>query len=154
MGFVCLHTSSSIMFLLSRTLGRDFANRLLERRLSAIRTRFTDNGFKAILYIRLFFFMTPPVNWITGLIDVSFREHLEGTLLGSFHYILIHVWIAGVGIALIEQDRSLLFWRSPELAAPILVALVIILTVKIIDRKIMRLNDQEVAEDVEGPPAD
>ena len=142
MGFVCLHTSSSVMFLLSKSLGRDFTNRLLDRRLSAIRSRFADNGFRTVLYIRLFFFMTPPINWIVGLIDVSFREHLLGTLLGTLHTMLIHVWIAGVGIALLENDQSLLFWKSPELAAPTVVALVIILAVKIIDRRILRRADE------------
>ncbi|MFC1500527.1 TVP38/TMEM64 family protein [Candidatus Zixiibacteriota bacterium] len=137
MGFICLHTSSSLMFQLSHLLGRDFANRLLERRLSVIRSRFADNGFKTVLYIRLFCFMTPPINWIVGLIDVSFRDHFLGTLLGSLHTIFIHVWIAGVGITLLENDQSLWFWNSPELAAPIAVAVVIILIVKLIDRSVM-----------------
>jgi len=154
MGLVCLHTSSTIMFLLAKSLGRDFTNRLLERRLSVIRTRFADNGFKTVFYIRLFFFMTPPINWITGLIDVSIREHFLGTLVGSLHATLIHVWIAGVGIALLEQDRSLWFWNSPELAAPIIVALVIIAAVKLVDRSIMRQNGLAAAGIGIYPPDD
>ncbi|MFC1530438.1 TVP38/TMEM64 family protein [Gemmatimonadota bacterium] len=143
-GFVCLHTSSTIMFLLAKSLGRDFTNRLLDHRLSVIRTRFADNGFKTVFYIRLFCFMTPPVNWITGLIDISPRHHFLGTLVGTLHTIIIHVWIAGVGIALLEQNRSLLFWNSPELAAPIAVAVIIVVAVKLVDRSIMKLNGYTV----------
>ena len=154
MGFLCLHTSSSLMFQLSNALGRDFTNRLMKRRLSAIRSRFADNGFKTVLYIRLFFFMMPPVNWFVGLIDVSFKDHFTGTLLGTLHTILIHIWFAGVGIALLENDQSLWFWNSSELAAPIVVALVIILIVKIVDRWFMRLDVLAVEQPVEGTPSE
>ncbi len=154
MGFICLHTSSSLMFQLSNILGRDFTNQLMKRHLSVIRSRFADNGFKTVLYIRLFFFMTPPVNWFVGLIDVSFKDHFTGTLLGTLHTILINVWIAGVGIALLENDQSLWFWNSPELAAPIVVALVIILIVKIVDRSFMRQDVLAAEQSVEGTPAE
>ena len=93
---------------------------------------------------------SPMPNLDTYLFD------LDGTLLDSLELILdsyrhtlnVHrgsappdeVWIAGVGIALLEQDRSLWFWNSPELAAPIIVALVIMVSVKLIDQRMMKQN--------------
>jgi uncharacterized membrane protein YdjX (TVP38/TMEM64 family) len=142
-GMACVATSSIAIYYISRLLGRDFADRIFGRRFPQLEARFQKSGLITVIYLRLLFFMLPPVNWFLGLMNLSFRDFFIGTVLGTFHNIFINAWLAGIGIELIKEGRSLWFWESPEIAPPILVGIFIFIMIRIIDRRLrMRRSER------------
>jgi uncharacterized membrane protein YdjX (TVP38/TMEM64 family) len=135
-GIVCVGTASAVIYYISKLLGRDFADRVFGRRFPQIEARFQKSGLITVIYLRLIFFMLPPVNWFLGLMNLSFRDFFLGTVLGTLHNIFINAWLAGIGIELIKEGRSLWFWESPEIAPPILVGLFIFIAIRILDRRL------------------
>jgi uncharacterized membrane protein YdjX (TVP38/TMEM64 family) len=135
---ICINTASLAIYGISRGLGRDFVYKVFGKRLAAVEDRFERGGFITVVYLRLIFFMLPPLNWFLGLMNLKFRDFFFGTMFGTLHNIIINAWIAGVGIRIIEEGRSLLFWKSPELAPPLAVGLAIFVAVRIFDKRRQR----------------
>ena len=134
-GVFCLNTASLAIYFISRFLGRDFVYRVFGKRLSKLEERFEEGGLRTVFYLRLIFFMVPPLNWFLGLMNLKLRDFFFGTMLGTLHHVVLNAWIAGVGIKIIQEGRSLLFWKSPELAPPLVVGLVIFMTIRIFDKR-------------------
>ncbi|GEM_PF-707751 len=132
-GVLCLNASSLAIYGISRLLGRDFIYSVFGRRFAKIEDRFEQGGLMMVIYIRLIFFMLPPVNWFLGLVNLKFTDFFWGTLLGTFHNLVINAWIAGVGIKIIMEGRSLMVWESPELAPPLIIGLLIFVAIRIFD---------------------
>jgi len=137
-GALCLNTASIAIFRISVLLGRDFIFRVFGNRLKKLEERFEHGGFMTVLYLRLFFFMMPPLNWFLGLMNLKFRDFFFGTMLGTLHNVIINAWIAGVGIKIIREGGSLLFWKSPELALPLAIGLIILIIIRFMDKRRQR----------------
>lgn len=73
---------ASAAFFIGRTLGRDFAASLIEKRLQKYDDAIEKNGFAVVLYLRLVYFPFTPMNFGMGLTKVRFREYFFGTGLG------------------------------------------------------------------------
>jgi len=148
-GVLCLNTASLLIYFISRSLGRDFVNRVFGRRFSKIEDRFEQGGFMTVVYLRLFFFMVPPLNWFLGLMNLKFRDFFLGTMAGTLHHVILNAWIAGVGIEIIKEGRSLLFWKSPELAPPLIIGLLIFIAIRVFDKQRQkRMVEASLKEDL------
>lgn len=73
---------ASAAFWIGRTLGRDFAARLIGDRLKKYDDGIERNGFAAVLYMRLVYFPFTPMNFGMGLTKVRFWDYFAGTGLG------------------------------------------------------------------------
>ncbi|MBW2108182.1 MAG: TVP38/TMEM64 family protein [Deltaproteobacteria bacterium] len=69
-------------FWIGRTLGRDFAASLAGDRLKRYDDAIEQNGFAAVLYLRLVYFPFTPMNFGMGLTKVRFWDYFFGTALG------------------------------------------------------------------------
>jgi len=135
LSILCLNTATFAIYFISRLLGREFVDKVFGKRFSGIEDRFEQAGFMTVIYLRLIFFMFPPLNWFLGLMNLKFRDFFLGTMLGTIHNIIINAWVAGIGIKIIQEGRSLLFWKSPELAPPLVIGLAIFIAVRIFDKR-------------------
>lgn len=95
---------SAIAFLLSRTLGREFAASLVGERLKKYDEGIERKGFATVLYLRLIYSPFTITNLGMGLTRVRFWDYLLGTALGiivgtfiiSFLFgTLIEIWASG-----------------------------------------------------------
>lgn len=146
-GLLCLNTASLSIYYISRLLGRDFVYRVFGKRIVKLEDRFEQGGFMTVVYLRIFFFMVPPLNWFLGLMNLKLHDFFFGTMAGTLHHVILNAWIAGVGIKIIREGRSLLFWKSPELAPPLIVGLVIFITIRIIDKSVQKRKALDSADD-------
>lgn len=91
-------------FFIGRTLGRDFAARLIGGRLGKYDEAIERNGFATVLYLRLVYFPFTPLNFGMGLTRVRFWDYFWGTglgiIVGTFIFTffigtLKQVWVSG-----------------------------------------------------------
>lgn len=91
-------------FFIGRTLGREFAARLIGGRLRKFDDAIARNGFATVLYLRLVYFPFTPLNFGMGLTRVRFWDYFWGTALGIavgtfiftfFIGTLKNVWLSG-----------------------------------------------------------
>ena len=82
-------------FFIGRTLGRDFAARLIGGRLQKYDDAIEKNGFATVLYLRLVYFPFTPMNFGMGLTKVHFRDYLAGTGLGIMVGTFIFTFFVG-----------------------------------------------------------
>lgn len=101
-------------FFIGRTLGREFAARLIGDRLGRYDEAIERNGFATVLYLRLMYFPFTALNFGMGLTRVRFWDYFWGTGLGItvgtfiFTYFigtLKEVWASG-------QWNRLLSWNA------------------------------------------
>jgi uncharacterized membrane protein YdjX (TVP38/TMEM64 family) len=60
-----------------------------------------------MLGLRLIFFMSPVLNWLLGITNISYKNFFFGTLLGTAHNIILTAWLSGSIIDLIKAGDSL-----------------------------------------------
>lgn len=73
---------ASAAFVVSRTLGREFAVSLVGDKLKAYDDAIERNGFATVLYLRLVYFPFTPMNFGMGITKVRFWDYFAGTALG------------------------------------------------------------------------
>jgi uncharacterized membrane protein YdjX (TVP38/TMEM64 family) len=108
MGFIYVWIGAMLgasgAFFIGRTLGREFAAGLVGNRLKKYDDAIGQNGFAAVLYLRLVYFPFTPLNFGMGLTKVTFRDYFYGTglgiLVGTFIFTffigtLREVWATG-----------------------------------------------------------
>jgi len=95
-------------FIISRTLGRDFAASLVGERLRKYDDAIERNGFATVLYLRLVYFPFTPMNFGMGLTKVRFRDYLFGTGLG----IIVGTFIFTFFIGTLKQAWVSGDWES------------------------------------------
>lgn len=97
-------TGSVAAFLVSRTLGRDFAAGLAGQKLKKYDEAIERNGFATVLYLRLVYVPFTIANFGMGLTRVRFRDYFFGTALGIltgtfiftfFFGTLKEIWVSG-----------------------------------------------------------
>jgi uncharacterized membrane protein YdjX (TVP38/TMEM64 family) len=123
----------TLIYFTGQALGRHFVQRLFGARLARIEKRFSRRQLMNVIYFRLVFFQNPWATWLLCLSSVRYRNVLLGTLLGSAHNIILHVWIGGLIVELIQCGRSLNPMKSPQLLIPIVIGLTVLVVVRIVD---------------------
>ncbi len=104
---------ASAAFLIARTLGRDFASRLVGGKLKKYDEAIERNGFATVLYLRLIYAPFGITNFGMGLTRVRFWDYFFGTgigiLVGTFIFTFLigtirKVWISGDWHGLISPE--------------------------------------------------
>lgn len=84
-GFIATLLGASLNFLMGRSLLRGPIRRRMPNRLKKWYEAFNRNGFKAILYLRLFPFTNATVtNLLSGASKISFKHYLLASAIGFF----------------------------------------------------------------------
>ena len=73
---------SYLGFLLARTVGRDYVAKRIPKRVRSWNERLAKNGLVAVILMRLFLYLIPPVSWFLGLSNVRTSHFLVGTAIG------------------------------------------------------------------------
>ena len=120
MGFLYLLTAalaaSCLSFLLSRTLGRDFAVWMIGKKMVKYDDLIESNGFTAVLYLRLMCFPFAVLNYGMGLSKVRFWDYFLATALGEavsisvfafFLNTLKEIWLEGAWVRLFSIKFAL-----------------------------------------------
>ena len=87
---------ASLAFLLSRTLGRDFASLFLKKgTLAAFDEKVAQNVFRVILALRLVpLFPFTGINFGAGLSKVAYRDYLGATIVGMIPVTFVYTYFA------------------------------------------------------------
>jgi uncharacterized membrane protein YdjX (TVP38/TMEM64 family) len=135
MSAASIYLAITIIYFTAQWLGRDLVVRLAGRRLEKFESRLSGRGFWAVLYLRLFFFVLPPTNWLLGLSSIRFRHVFWGTVLGTVHHILIFSWLTELIVHTLEQGGSLNPIETPALLVPLAVGSVLFVGLRLVDRR-------------------
>jgi len=110
-GWLAALTGTTAIFVLVRSVARDYAKRTLDARsewLRALDERITRNGFGTVLVLRLVFGLAPMLNWGLGLTGVRLLDYFAATALGIIPNLAVAVffadtilnWLTGTGAPL------------------------------------------------------
>ncbi len=132
---ISVYLATTVIYFIAQLLGRDFVTRLFRKRLKKLEGRLDERGLMTVIYLRLIFFMSPPLNWLLSLTNISYRNFFLGTLFGTVHHIIINAWLSDMVIDLIKAGDSLNPIKTPKLLLPLGLGITIFLTVRIIDRR-------------------
>ncbi len=152
---ISIYLATTLIYFIAQLLGRDFVTQLFGKRLKKLEGRLDERGMMTVIYLRLIFFMSPPLNWLLSLTNISYRNFFLGTLFGTVHNIIINAWLSDMVIDLIKSGDSLNPIKTPKLLFPLGIGIIIFLTIRIADRrrrikgKITSLKLSEVAEPAE-----
>jgi uncharacterized membrane protein YdjX (TVP38/TMEM64 family) len=121
-----LLAGSSISFLIARTLGRNLVSSLFGARLRKYDCLIENNGFKAVLLLRLMF-VPAPINFAMGLTKVRFWDYFFATALGEAVTVSVFIFFIGmIREIYLSGDWSQLFSSKMALALGFLIALALI----------------------------
>jgi uncharacterized membrane protein YdjX (TVP38/TMEM64 family) len=93
-GSIC---GSTITFLFVRYFMKDVFQRKVAGRfkyLQSIDKHLGQHGFRTMLALRLFLFMSPPLNWFIAVTRVRFSHYLAGSILGIIPGVAITAYAA------------------------------------------------------------
>jgi uncharacterized membrane protein YdjX (TVP38/TMEM64 family) len=96
-GWLAGLVGTTAIFLLVRSVARDYVQRTLDartERLRALDERVTRNGFRTVLVLRLVFGLAPMLNWGLGLTGVRLPHYLAATALGIVPNLTVAVFFA------------------------------------------------------------
>src|SRR5215831_11669056 len=96
-GWLAALVGTTAIFVLVRSVARDYAKRMLDARpgrLRALDERITRNGFGTVLVLRLVFGMAPMRNWGLGLTGVRVLHCFAATALGIVPNLAVAVFFA------------------------------------------------------------
>ena len=136
-------------FFIGRSLGRGFVSSMMSKRLKRYDQSIEQNGFAAVLYVRLLNTPFTPVNFAFSLSKVGFKDYLLGTALGSIVPVFVFSFLTGTlrEIWITGQWQGLL---SPKVILGVaLFALSFLLPVIV---KRIRLGVPHVGDAVRGVP--
>jgi uncharacterized membrane protein YdjX (TVP38/TMEM64 family) len=152
---ISVYLATTLIYSIAQLLGRDFVTQLFGKRLKKLEDRLDERGMMTVVYLRLIFFMAPPLNWLLSLTNISYRNFFLGTLFGTVHHIIINAWLSDMVIDLIKSGDSLNPVKTPKLLFPLGIGITIFLTIRIADRrrrikgKVPRLKLSGAAESAE-----
>ena len=96
-GWLAALVGTTAIFVLVRSVARDYAKRMLDARPGRLRgldERITRNGFGTVLVLRLVFGMAPMLNWGLGLTGVRLLHCFAATALGIVPNLAVAVFFA------------------------------------------------------------
>ncbi|UCD83946.1 MAG: TVP38/TMEM64 family protein [Deltaproteobacteria bacterium] len=132
---ICVYIATTLIYFIAQLLGRDFVTQLFGKRLKKLEGRLDERGLMTVIYLRLIFFMSPPLNWLLSLTNISYRNFFLGTLFGTVHHIIINAWLSDMIIDQIKAGGSLNPIETPKLLIPLGIGVAVFITVRIIDRR-------------------
>ncbi len=109
-GWLAVVIGTTAIFVLVRSVARDYAKRTLDARsrwLRALDERITRNGFGTVFGLRLVFGMAPMLNWGLGLTGVRLLHCFAATALGIVPNLAVAVFFAD---AIANRPGALLSW--------------------------------------------
>jgi uncharacterized membrane protein YdjX (TVP38/TMEM64 family) len=112
-GWLAALAGTTAIFVLVRSVARDYAKRLLEIRPGRLRVldeRITRSGFGTVLVLRLVFGMAPMLNWGLGLTGVRLLHCFAATALGIVPNLAVAVFFADTIANRLPGSGTLLPW--------------------------------------------
>ncbi len=141
---ISIYIATLLIYITAQRLGRDFvvAN-ILGTKLKKLETRLHKKGLWGVLYLRLLFFMSPPLNWLMALSNISFRNYFLGTVFGTTHRIIIFAWLTDILVDIIHKGDSLNLFKTPILLIPMIISLFILFITQLIDRRLLTKSTEQ-----------
>lgn len=133
-----IYMAVTAVYFTAQFLGRDMVVRAAGSRFNDFETRLAGKGLVTVIYMRLFFFVFPPTNWLLGLSALSFRDVFLGTVLGTVHHIIIFAWMTDAVMEVIRRGGSLNPLETRTLLIPMLAGTFVFAAVHIISYRIQR----------------
>ncbi|MBV1880149.1 MAG: VTT domain-containing protein [Pseudomonadales bacterium] len=133
LGLLLLNVSMTCIFFIGKKLGRDFVYQFFGRSIDRLEQRFEERGLITVIYLRLFLYAFPPMNWFLSVMKLNYRDYFLGTLIGGLPQTIMTAWLGGTifnALAKGGQKISDYYW---ELAVPALVSLGLMLLLKLMD---------------------
>lgn len=130
-----VYLATTLIYFVAQFLGRGFVSWAFGDRLRGIEDRLETEGLMTVVYVRLLFFMLPPVNWLLSLTNIRYRELFFGTALGTAHMILLTAWLSDALVNRLRAGESLNPLKTPELLLPLTIGLVLFASLRILDRR-------------------
>ncbi len=127
-GWIGSIAGSTITFLFVRYFMKDVFQRKIASRfkyLQSIDEHFVKHGFKTMLVLRLFLFMSPPVNWFIAVTRVRFSHYFAGSMLGIIPGVAITAYAAD-NIAGVKSFGDLI--TSQHIIAVLLIIVLLAIT--------------------------
>jgi len=93
--FIAIATGTSLTFFMARFFLRDTVSKMEIRGVRGLKEKIAKRGFLTVLFLRLVFFLLPPLNWMLGVTPVKYRDYLFGTILGVAPGVLILALVFG-----------------------------------------------------------
>jgi protein-S-isoprenylcysteine O-methyltransferase Ste14/uncharacterized membrane protein YdjX (TVP38/TMEM64 family) len=112
-GWLAALTGTTAIFVLVRSVARDYAKRTLDarsERLRALDEWITHNGFGTVLVLRLVFGLAPMLNWGLGLTGVRLLHYFAATALGIVPNLAVAVFFADAIANGLPGTGTLLPW--------------------------------------------
>ncbi len=129
---ISIYIAAMTIYVIAQYLGRGFLKRLCGSKLDQFDKKLEHRGFKTVLYLRLLFFMLPPFNWMLSLSNIGFRDFLLGTVLGTFHHIIVLTWLSDNIIEAVKAGESLNPIKNPGMMASMAIGFGIIISIRLI----------------------
>ena len=108
-------------FGIARVAGRDWVERRLPERFRRYDKRLSERGFVTVLLVRVFLFLPPPLDWLSGVSRIRVREFAAATAIGVLPSVVFLVF-AGDDGARIIREYPLVALAVLAVAAAVLVA--------------------------------
>jgi uncharacterized membrane protein YdjX (TVP38/TMEM64 family) len=141
-GWIGSITGSTITFLFVRYFMKDAFQRKVAGRFKYLRNlddHFVKHGFSTMLILRIFLFMSPPINWFIAVTRVRFSHYFAGSMLGIIPGVAITAYAAD-NIAGIKSLSDLL---TPQHIMAMLLIILLIAVTSIAAWKIFRKGDED-----------
>lgn len=132
---LCVATSSTIAFWISRHLGKDKMKRLLKGRFSMLDEKTAESGFNIIFFMRLScLFPADAFSYAAGLTQIKYTHFIAATVIGMLPEV-ISMSMLGENI---KNPMSKEFWVSIGLV-------VITATLSIVIQKLIKISKEQGA---------
>ena len=112
-----------LMYFIAKVADQGFTKRIVEKYMPRTNRYIQDTDLHAIIYLRLIFFALPPINWMLAILCTQFSTYFWGSIIGALPNIVLFSWLGGTMVEVIREGRSLWFWNTPELIAPIILGI-------------------------------
>lgn len=129
LGLLAVNISGILGFAMARLLGKDFVDRMISSRFSAMQQRIERSGFSVVLYLRLIFVPFWLVTYTAGLSSIRVGSFAAATVIGTLPAIFATAFL-GDRLRLIIANRDLSALGDPMslLAAGLFVVAVFVPT--------------------------
>ncbi|MFP4452854.1 MAG: TVP38/TMEM64 family protein [Desulfosalsimonas sp.] len=133
-----IYLAVTAVYFTAQFLGRDLVVHVAGRKFSEFESRLEGKGLVTVIYMRLFFFVFPPTNWLLGLSALRFRDVFLGTVLGTVHHIIIFSWMTDAVMEVIRTGGSLNPLETKKLLIPMLAGMFVFAAIHIISYRMRR----------------
>lgn len=90
-------------FGVARVAGREWVERRLPERFRRYDRRLSERGFVTVLVVRVFLFLPPPLDWLSGVSRIRVRAFAVATALGVLPSVIFLVFAGDDGARIIRE---------------------------------------------------